>query len=398
MVARRRLLALLLVCCGLDHIDVCRQEALAQQSEPNDDQVALVLDSIDAGIAQWKSETSFYGTFEYREGIADSKEQAVVGEFVDPETGKPSKGARATGSIVKMGNRFRYTLSISGSHNYNRKSQTVTWRSFDLFAGNGIEMIYRPVEKNSRDDTIGGSASFTSNSKNDKGEITKYGRVSSNPFFVGGGSRGNIFAELKEQRYDFSVTRLDNERLVVTAKPQQAGDPIEIRFWMGSRFPLLEDWKVGDGMHVQSISEFCDVGNGCHVGSQFIEVGGPLNASKLKRKVWLGRIWESVDLGRRAPVRADFEIAFPASTKIRGLTVMGSLGSVNLLDIQSSDLQRRPQLDANDQYDDNLVSREQRQSVRRTFLASPIWWSIVTIALGVFLFALSMRIRNSKSN
>ena len=307
-----------------------------------------VVEAIDTAIAEWMRVVTFCGNYRHRVGVALSRENALAGRFIDPKTGErlrtvhPDDSESADGFVAKTEDAFRWSYHritpLAHQANYIVNS------SFDIAASNGVVVQYRPLQAAGRR-RIGGVVSvFLAKDDGLKGRYPCPGPPFM-PLFAVAGTTGRPLSprEGYNERTRWAVKQRGAKDLLIVierapASPKgiETGDMRFLSYYhftLSGRYPVLNRVTSGSStgdyaatapqfetMPVTELSSFVPAGKGCSV-PRHVASAMPIELrSAAGKKLWLGRIWHSDDLGKCQPSKDDFLITVPEGTRIEGIS------------------------------------------------------------------------------
>lgn len=294
---------------------------------------------LEAGVDVWRRTVGFVANYEYSSGFATSLEQAWNGEWLDDTSNELSQ-RRATGTIVKRGTHMRFSATFESGSDVDPETGLTHFASEDIIQTDDIRIKFWPRQKSILDETerlspaqikfvrtedlgVGG--------KDRKKLMDSVPIFIPNSFFSTGGNDGYVMSHIDVRSADgetleFKVVEESDATTITALVTRANGDTTkryDFTFNMLSKVPCLKEYKyqvfakAGEVRHVhhQVLSDFVDCGNGCLMAKKLTEVAGPLH-KKIggHSSLFVGRRWESKNLGSRPPQESDFDILVPAGT------------------------------------------------------------------------------------
>lgn len=298
--------------------------------------VAVVMETLRAGVEEWQREVVFHSTFRLRSGFAKSVESGLRGELDPTRQGSSSACYEASGSFHKMGANVRFAIDFGspveavGSIPQEGRKAPKVYRNVPLDESTDGRVI---VGSSPRRGKLAGRAVVeekpdASTLRAGTGERTGHFINPLNPLY---GADWDPFGGLPA----VTLNAVDEEHLeVVCFGRDEYGNERHRRvlFWTKPSRPLVtkvsSELVYPDGGRFGAYAALSDfkLCPGGYVARQVAfarqQRGGPVRAM----------VWRSEDLGDAPPSEEDFVVTIPADVWVMGLKNAQPAGTVRQLD------------------------------------------------------------------
>jgi hypothetical protein len=370
-------LSLLAALLGVWNSPVNAQDPIKERKVDHSETIAA-LEAIDVGVRRWRDALNLKCTFRFRQGLANSIDDAVDGRFTD--------GCDvATCRFVKMGEAVLYDFQIEGEPEYNDKTKVSTYSSFLLASANNVEAYSAKLSPMS-------PLVFSDLRNERKSGLVhrKIGMTGISPFVLMGANEGALFQHvINSNLWTFSTTR-DRGQLIVSCNSSVGLGKTYVVDTSGL-YPILLSIKGHDGNAMTIASDFIELQNGCLFPSRFVVTTGPVIPIGSHDQRWVSRIWEIEGLEVSEPTRDDFAINLNSKVKFSGVDTQQKRPD-NFLDVTVDTLSPQPSNQSQaDTLDEQFLSNERNANFSVNIVGSDwnsyfVWIGICVVVLGGFLF------------
>jgi len=303
------------ICCSA--VPWCSIVAILTSPTPADDRA--LLEALDAGVQQWREGVNFFGHYVMRRGTADTMEEAIAGRLGDTSGNKVD---RLEGVVVKLGDCVR----VSGKWRVAGKRDPLSHLDFECAACRGMWFFHDTgLVLSQRGLTVRGRA---------PGEQDRLGCYDSlDPFSFHGGDWGRPIGRLLHgpqgeaaQPGNIATVETKEREVVVRTVRNIAGKQTvrTLTFSLDYTPPLLVRQESvtsnPDGSTLRSVVYAHKVVGvqGGHMASVLRLAMGPVRAVQ-GDTAYIYSVWESADLGQRAPTAEDLAVELGPEIEIVGL-------------------------------------------------------------------------------
>jgi hypothetical protein len=329
------------------------------------------LEAIDVGIRRWRDALNLKCTFQFRQGLANSIDDAVNGLY-------PNGWDEATCHFVKLGDAVVHDFRIKGDSDFDPKTNTSTFSSFYLASSKDIEAFSARI----------GTANpimFSNRTNQREHEFIhrQAGSTNTSPFVVTGANRGALFQPFIDSNLSTFTAIRGQGQLMVSCKPIGGAQAITYTIDIAGLFPMLDSIKRDDGNATTVVSSFVQLKNGCYFPGRTVTVLGPVVPIGSQKQKWVSRIWELDNSSVCEPTRDDFVI--DPNVELFGLRAEKKTLPLNFLDIAVEWIDEGNAGPSPTEALDIQFVRNEEISVNNADAVSSVDWNSRFIWLGIFV-------------
>lgn len=295
------------------------------QQESRDFLVAL-----ERAIIVWRDAVEFKGTFEFSSTTVENVDKVFERGFFEDKGLKNELSAK--GVIAKRDGVFRIKFDSEFS-DFDEKTNSSSFLSFDAFTNGEYEFVYYPRQHAKSGEQLGHTATFIENPFPESFATQGYFQTT-NPFALSGAINGSLFHQADLNNDSFHVERKSDDELVVVFDGSSPDAFRRYTVSLTSALPTLRQIETKDSKIV--LRDFADMGNGCLMARECIDLIGPMRLPGYSKPVWTVRRFISKDLGKTTPTSAEVVAVLPEGVVLQGLDTENLV--VDLNDIRHDDI------------------------------------------------------------